>query len=393
MTTYRLGDTNPEIRAIKTFMRRKFAAYAGALADTDVFDQPLADAVSEMQRRYSIPVSGVLNYGTQITMGYTAKPVMFTVNGFMGDMWQQMPADTARALGALVEFQPVGYQSNAFPLGTGADSGVRELKRLINDVYPGRKIILAGYSLGAIITADVFDALRSGDLRHRWNDFVAAVSWGDPRREAHHQAGPDPGGEGIAGGTANLVNTPWNYRSWVNPGDIYANNPIGEAGREESLIFNFVMLKWRGSLLSVIDEASHLIGQPIPATIAIIQSVIGGITFFSNQTPHGAYTIDGALRFLRDEIMFASGPTTPGGDVVTPTPSPMPGTPQTPTKSIIALIGSVLTFLVPLLLQVNTYLPAQWQAVVGALIALATATGVYVVPNRAKAPEISHQPR
>ncbi len=66
--------------------------------------------------------------------------------------------------------------------------------------------------------------------------------------------------------------------------------------------------------------------------------------------------------------------------------TPTPGTPQTGTKAIIGGIGAALAFIIPLILQVSTALPPQWQAVIGAVVTLLTAVGVYKVPNTAKAP-------
>lgn len=71
-----------------------------------------------------------------------------------------------------------------------------------------------------------------------------------------------------------------------------------------------------------------------------------------------------------------------------PTPgTPAPGVPQTPTKSIVALIGAVLTFAVPFILQVSVYLPTTWQAVIGGVIAILTGLGVYSTSNKPKTPK------
>jgi hypothetical protein len=54
----------------------------------------------------------------------------------------------------------------------------------------------------------------------------------------------------------------------------------------------------------------------------------------------------------------------------------------TPTKfkTWIALAGSALAFIVPLLVSVEDYLPAPWPAVIGGIIALLTGLGVYKAP-------------
>lgn len=49
-------------------------------------------------------------------------------------------------------------------------------------------------------------------------------------------------------------------------------------------------------------------------------------------------------------------------------------------KSWVALIGSFLTFIVPWVVQYSSLLPAPWPAVIGAVVAVLTAVGVYHAP-------------
>lgn len=65
--------------------------------------------------------------------------------------------------------------------------------------------------------------------------------------------------------------------------------------------------------------------------------------------------------------------------------SPTPSTPQTPTKAIVGLIGSLISFVLPFVLQVSAVLPAPWPAVIGGVAAVLTALGIYKVPNKSKA--------
>ena len=51
-------------------------------------------------------------------------------------------------------------------------------------------------------------------------------------------------------------------------------------------------------------------------------------------------------------------------------------------KSWAALIGSLLTFIVPWVVQMSAGLPQPWPALIGAAVALATAVGVYHAPYR-----------
>lgn len=215
------------------------------------------------------------------------KPVLFTVNGFMGDMWQQVPADTARQLGDRIVWQPVGYDSGAFPLGIGADSGRRELRRLLTEEYPGRRFLLAGYSLGAIVATEVLDDVLTGDLSSRRADFLGGVAWGNPRQQ----------GTGIAG-PGNMANTPATWRNYANAGDIYPLRPE-RGGDNYTLVYNLVMTDWDGSLQSLVQTVARITDEPLQTVVGIVAAVVGGITFFADQTPHTSYTPAAAVEFLR----------------------------------------------------------------------------------------------
>lgn len=62
--------------------------------------------------------------------------------------------------------------------------------------------------------------------------------------------------------------------------------------------------------------------------------------------------------------------------MTTPTTEPVP----TKAKAWVALIGSLLSVGIPMLLQVSTALPPQYQAIIGGLVALLTMVGVYRAP-------------
>ena len=77
-----LGDNSTSdftVRDAKAFMRHKFASYAGNLADTNLFDQNMYNAVFEMQRRYNAAgqlhaPTGILDLDTEYTMGFKSPP-------------------------------------------------------------------------------------------------------------------------------------------------------------------------------------------------------------------------------------------------------------------------------------------------------------------------------
>lgn len=49
-------------------------------------------------------------------------------------------------------------------------------------------------------------------------------------------------------------------------------------------------------------------------------------------------------------------------------------------KTIVGLVGALLSFLVPLITSVQDYLPAPWPAVIGVVLSVLTALGVYKAP-------------
>lgn len=65
-------------------------------------------------------------------------------------------------------------------------------------------------------------------------------------------------------------------------------------------------------------------------------------------------------------------------------PAPAPSK----AKAYVALIGSLLSVGIPILLQVSTSLPPEWQAVIGGVVALLTMAGVYRAPYLPKSTAI-----
>lgn len=308
-----LGDTSPEIRKIKTFMRVKFASYAGGLADTELFDRQLVTAVTEMQRRYGIAptaFTGTIGYTLKVKMGYrracSAAPqrVLFTVNGAGASMWDGYQADIGRALesAGLYVCAPVGYDSAPFPMKPGIDAGTAELVRLIRDVHPTGPFAFCVYSEGAIIGSNVYDVLRDpkSPIAHRRKDFLGATTFGNPRRELGHTipGGTDPGGEGIV--TPTLVDTEEIWWDLANgqkmPGamgdDLYSNM-AGATGKEAEYmrdIWAFVYNVWDGVSDLAVDIFAML-GNPLALGLPAMKALIAAITFFGGQrlAPHTDY--------------------------------------------------------------------------------------------------------
>lgn len=319
-----IGDESPEIRNIKAFMRKKFS-YAARLADTNVFDQEMVAAVADMQGRYNragkLPsdkyVPGVINVETKFVMGYlkrpvAARPVIYTVEGHMSNMWVGPCAETARVLESegVCKWQPVGYDSVSLPFNN--KSGKDELRRLLGD----RNLLPAGtpwamciYSQGGIIGSSVWleDILPpTGQLHWRLKDWRATLAFGNPYREKDVVAEwvpdpPLPGTQGIS--HERLSNTPANWKEIARRGDLYAENESsGDAGEHKTAIYQAVQNRWSGHPDSLLSQMIEIIERPLPEIIAMFQAIISGAMFLGNMAPHNVYNLGPGIDFLRRRL-------------------------------------------------------------------------------------------
>jgi len=304
------GDSSPEIRKIKAFMRRKFASYAGTLSDTDLYDQQMFDAVSEMQRCYSLPVNGLIGYSTKIRMGYLTvapppKPTLLTVNGSGVDMWTGPQADIARAVEDIYYWQPIGYDSKPFPMAPGVAQARAELGIQL-DRHPG-PFSMVIYSEGALAGSKFFkyDLLpANGVYHHRLPDLKKVVAIGNPYRERDVVWSVDgnparPGTQGIS--DDRLVNTPPWWREMAHRGDIYAENTVDDAGEFKTSIYMLVQGQVVGGQDSLFAQIIELVGNPFGEGFAAARAIISGIGFFgAGTTPHVNYGTNPAVQYLRE---------------------------------------------------------------------------------------------
>ena len=90
-----LGDNSTgdfTVQRAKAFMRNKFGSYAGHLADTNLFDQQMFDAMVEMQNRYVASgqlaigkfIRGALDLETQYVMGFRGSSRFAQTDHFHG---------------------------------------------------------------------------------------------------------------------------------------------------------------------------------------------------------------------------------------------------------------------------------------------------------------------
>lgn len=328
---WEVGMTGPTVQAAKRKLKAKFS-YAKQLDDTDYFGDDLKAVLVEYQTRMNasnpglnLRTDGVLDYATQKALGMVAPPspppkvgTLFTVQGTGVDMWTGYPADVARAVEADWEWQPIGnYPADPFPMWQSILKGIAELRvqlRRHNNLTPGRKIALAGYSQGGIVVSWVFkhDIVDpKGQLHDLLPYVVAAVTWGNPMREQGKANGNQfanwvvPEGRGIL--YDRLENTPDFWLDFAHGAnsewgrDMYTDVEPGARGDDESAICDVVMMQtlWSGPL-SVLKRLVSLSQNPMVDGIALIMAVYDAGMFFGRGTgPHVNYDINPAIDYLR----------------------------------------------------------------------------------------------
>lgn len=327
-----LGDSHEEIRALKAFMRKKFS-YAKSLADTSLYDQPMVEAVTEMQRRYNTGygqlatgkfLPGILNYETKVVMGFVARPtkvdfrpLLFTVCGSGVPWWVGPDADTARAVEDRYRWQPVGYPATPIPMGKSISAGKNELYTQLNKHRTQVEefgAALAGYSQGAIIISEVWETdIKAPTGRLHWAapHIRKAVTWGNPSREKG-KVYPDAGGppsardrQGVTGPDL-MVNTPDWWRNYAHKGDLYTDSPDDESGENRTAIWQVIrngsVLKGPDSLLRQVLELTGVVkdAHQISETIGMVKAMMDALVFFGKGTkPHLNYDITPAVQYLR----------------------------------------------------------------------------------------------
>lgn len=321
------GDSSPEIRKIKAFMRAMYRSYAGHLADTDLYDDEMTNAVYAMQRRLrdsgklrAESVNGLIGVSTKVAMGYLKattvdiRPMLFTVSGTSVPWWIGPDADTARAVETLYKWQPIGYPAAAFPMGKSITAGKVELRNQFNIHRPQVErngAVLASYSQGAVAASEVWEQdikPNSGVLHWAKPHIRKAVTWGNPSRELG-RAWPDPGApvagpntSGVAHLSDRLKDTPDWWRDYAHKGDLYTTvEQNGDAAEDKTAIWRII----RGEKFfigpdTLLEQFLEIAQQPIPGAIGAFRAMLDAGMFFGKGTgPHLNYSIQPAIEYLR----------------------------------------------------------------------------------------------
>src|SRR6478609_1946511 len=338
-----LGDnsaTDMTVKNFKAFARRMYKSYMGHLADTNLFDQQFYDALVIMQDKLVAGgqlhvgqfIRGGLDLPTQVATTFKKlpnskpkRPITFSVEGHLSDMWNGPCATIAKILEeqAVCWWQPVGYDCSSLPFNNA--DGVNQLLQLVGaQAMPNGRLFPAGtpwgiegFSQGAMVVSE-FMAKHvlpaNGTLHWRLNDFKRGLALGNPRREYGKVAPwadnpPSADTQGIMGdktGAGTFITSGTAIASrWAenaNDNDLFAENTRTDAGMDKTAIAKIITENsWIGGPASIFARVIALFGSPVGEGFAAIKAIFDAIMFLaSNPNPHyTTYAEPGDIEWMR----------------------------------------------------------------------------------------------
>jgi hypothetical protein len=324
-----LGDSDEEVRKIKSFMRKKLS-YAKDLRDTSLYDQQMLVAVAEMQRRYNaggtLPTGkyspGIINFATKVAMGFVppppkidTRPVLLTVCGTGVPWWVGPDADTARAVESQYLWQPIGYPAKPVPMGPSIQAARDEMFVQMNkhrDRITKYGCAWAGYSQGALAISEswTYEVLpENGRLAWAKPHLKKAVTWGNPMRQRGSvwpDAGAPPSPQENGGVTPTLMVAPPFWRDYAHKNDLYADVPPDESGENRTAIWQLIrngnVMSGPDSILRQFLELGGIskdAGQ-LAEGVGLVKAMLDALIFFGKGTqPHVNYSSAEAIAYLR----------------------------------------------------------------------------------------------
>lgn len=296
---YKLGDQGDEIRYWQEWFGKHYRAYAPPVDGS--FGQEDSAAVKEMQRRLGMIQDGVFSDAVaervMYVPPYTAPPaqkkkalavVYRGTGGIIGedyvsrvcqqvsDLVEEINPDFPAAMGGL----PVGAAGGFGDPSAkkSVDTGFENGKRVVEDalrIAPNRKIVIGGYSLGAVAAAK----LREWLLQTHPGNYLCSFSFGDPTRPVGgcYYNGKPTKGHGISSWLYGDVK---DYRHcWLAaPGDMYTSVPDDKAGEIMQNFYDIVtqiQLSDPTTLLVILDMLPEILSDA-GITIPDIVKLLGG---------------------------------------------------------------------------------------------------------------------
>jgi hypothetical protein len=316
-----VGDRDPSIIAAKRKLRAY--SYGQSLGETDEYTVAFGVALMLFKNRRNKQIAdrAVINMpGMALTsaLDWAVKknlqippydkpatpkvvPVIFTVQGHMGGMFDGPAYFTARVLEeqGKVRVRPVGYDNTRKPFNN--PSGVRELDRLVNDptVLPfDTSYAIDAHSQGSIVFCDWWEQHCKPNL-NRWpySHFRGGINFGNPRRPQGVVASwisdkPKPGSEGLDPDC--LDEQIPGVEEVSRDGDLYTNKMPGTGAAEWTQAVYLAVARARvfgaGTLAEEIGELAMRFGNPIEI-FAMFQAIIIGVSGLIQLREHGEFDL------------------------------------------------------------------------------------------------------
>lgn len=341
------GDISPEVAKVKALLKRKFTPARNTLDDGDLFTPALAAEVARVQGVYAAQgkpgaaqyIHGVVNLAFKYDVGLLqrpdpVKPIVFTVEGHMSNMFIGPCAQTASQLEqqGVCHWKPVGdWDTTALPFknATGVEALYRQLSSQWIEGPPvdpnnpdgpkvmwwfGPEVSWGGiaFSQGAMIFCEFmwkYVLPPNAPLHYRLKTFRRGLMFGNPRRAkdavcAWAQSPPDLGTHGIMDRLFD-VNAEGIGDRWAehpNDDDMFAEVDDDKAGQDQTAIARIVTENsWVGGPTALFSRVLALFGNPIGEGFAAVKATFDAVMFLAaNPNPHySTFATPGDVEWMR----------------------------------------------------------------------------------------------
>lgn len=315
------ADESDTVAQVIDFVRRKYTPARENVAPGRVYTRALEAEITREQADKSFQarllpgeffVPGVVNAAWKYASGFLKrpakiKPVIFTVEGHMSNLW----AGPSASVGAIMSaegrayWQPTGYDCLALPFNN-ADGVQQLLTMFIGDRLPdgtpfptGTKWGISGFSQGAMVVSDFMRKHvlpANGILHWRLKDFVYGFCFGNPDRERGAQVPwndnpPDVDTSGIMLDELFVTTGTELQGRWgetANVGDMFADCTNDEAGKDKAAIAKIVTRNsWVGGEVALFARVLSIFKDLPTGAFNAIKATVSAIMFLAkNPNPH-----------------------------------------------------------------------------------------------------------
>lgn len=327
-TGWQPGMASPTIQAVKDTLRKRFT-YCRALSPGPEYfavDQP---AIVEYQRRIHAEVmagtnrlpdprtDGAIDWAMQVQLGLIKlgpppppnRHLALVYRGTGGIIGQDYVSLVCQANDGLVEEvnPPWSATMGGLPVGTAGGPGNPSMAKGVADALaatipiidsalaekPKRKIVVGGYSAGAVVAAHVRQYVQTNHP----DNYLCSFSLGDPTRPKGgcyypFDGAAQPGGQGIGSWKYGDIADPrhcWlaNHTDPAGP-DMYTITPRGVTGDIMTKAYDMVtqfaftdMLSATRAIVQAIPQIAGDMGITVPTVLGALSRGLPGLLGFS----------------------------------------------------------------------------------------------------------------